>query len=120
VEVVGPADVVAWDYSDKRCRPVRLGRLDSAKVIVIDLIRATVAVSFGNNTSIDSLDCILVSHSQKVGLKEYRGVAAPELDVGIRDRLASCHINDINVQVGDYTLLARCDIASNQFATDPW
>lgn len=50
----------------------------------------------------------------------YSGIATPEFNISICDRLAGRDINQIDVQMGDGALFAGEDVRANQLAGDPF
>lgn len=72
MQVVGTADVVARDHGHEGCSAVGTGGLEAAKGVAGERGAGTVAVAFGLDAGVDA-----------------SGVAAPELDIGVCDWLAT-------------------------------
>jgi hypothetical protein len=102
VEVVGTANIVSGNDSDEGSSSVLASGLYTSKCIGSDGGSRPVTVASGLDTSVDA-----------------SGVATPELNIGISHRLASCHVDDVDVEVSNGTLLASEDVLSDKLATDP-
>jgi hypothetical protein len=89
VEVVGAADVVAWDDGDEGSGAVGRGGLHATESVGLDSGGRAVAVTPGLYTSVDT-----------------GGVGAPELDIGVGHGLAAGNVDHIEIEMGDSTLLA--------------
>jgi hypothetical protein len=72
VQVIGAADIVAGDHGHEDCGAVGAGGLEAAEGVAGERCAGAVAVAFGLNAGVDAC-----------------GVAAPELDVGVCDGLAT-------------------------------
>jgi hypothetical protein len=100
VEVVGTANIVARNHGDEGSGAVGGGGCKPAKGVAGE--RGAVAIAFGLDASVDT-----------------GGVAAPELDVGICDGLTAWSVDNIDVEMGDGTLLTAEQVLSNKLASNP-
>lgn len=69
--MVGATNIVSWDDSNEDRSSISASRLDTTKGVCLDSSVGTITIAPGLNTSIDS-----------------RRVAAPKLNISIRDGLA--------------------------------
>jgi hypothetical protein len=102
VEVVGTANVMTGNDGDEGSSSVRASGLYTSKCIGGDSSGRPISVAPGLDTSVDT-----------------SGVGTPELNIGIRHRLASCHVDDVEVEMSYSTLLTSEDVLADKFATDP-
>jgi hypothetical protein len=103
VEMIGATNIVARDDSDEGRRSVRASRLYTTKRIGLDCGGRTITITPSLHTSVDT-----------------SRVAAPKFNISICHRLASCHVDYVDVEVGNSTLLASEDVLTDQLATDPY
>jgi hypothetical protein len=103
MKVVGATNIMTGNDGDKGSSSVRASWLYATKRIGSDSSGRTVTIASGLDTSVDT-----------------SGVASPELDISIRHRLASCHVNDVDVEMSDGTLLASEDVLADKLATNPY
>jgi hypothetical protein len=100
--MVGAANVVSGDDGDEGSGTVGTSGLDSTKRVRLHSGGRAVTVAFGLDTSIDTC-----------------GVTSPHLDVSIGDRLASRGVDDVDIQMGDRTLLASQKVLPDEFTSNP-
>lgn len=103
VEMIRPTDVVARYNSNKGSSAVSSRRLHASKSVGLDCRSRTIAVALSLYTSVDA-----------------SGVTTPKLNVCIRDRFAGRGINEVDIQVGNGTLLTGQDVLSYKLASNPF
>jgi hypothetical protein len=101
--MVGTANIVTGDYRDKGSSAVCACRLDATESVGLD----------------GSCRAVTVALSLYAGVYT-SGVGAPKLNVCISDGFAARRIDDVDIEMCDGALLARQEILTNKFASDPY
>jgi hypothetical protein len=102
VKMVRTANVMSWNDCGEGRSTVLAGGLKTTKCVGGDGGGRAVTIALGLHSGVHA-----------------SGVASPEFDIGVSHRLATRCVDDIDVKVGDSTLLASEDIRSDQLASNP-
>lgn len=100
--MVGAADIVAGDDGDECRGAVGACGLQTAECVGLDGAAGAVAVALCLYACVDA-----------------RGVAAPELDVGVCYWFAAGCVDDVDVEVRDGAQFAREQVLTDELTSDP-
>lgn len=102
MKVISSADVVSWNNRSECSSSISSGELQATKSISRYRGFASITITPSLNTSVDA-----------------GGVASPEFDISISNRLACGGVDDVDIQMCDGTLLASEHVGADQLANDP-
>lgn len=103
VDVRGTSGVVAWECRVELQDTVLIGELDTTEHGIVDVARISrVAVAVGNYTTVHA-----------------GTVAVPGFESNPGDRLASCGVDDLDIECQGHARVAISDVLTDIFARDP-
>lgn len=100
----GASSVVAWKCRVELQDTVLVGELNTTEHSVVDVARiSSVAVAISNNTTVHA-----------------GGIAVPGFEGDLRDGLASCGVDDLDIECQGHTRVTISDVLTDILARDPY